>query len=33
MIDSKGLVCKSRLQELQHHKLDFAHDVGEKKGG
>nr|AIT70122.1 malic enzyme [Desmarestia viridis] len=27
MIDSKGLVCKSRLHELQHHKLNFAHDV------
>lgn len=29
MLDSKGLVCKSRLHELQHHKLKFAHDVGE----
>lgn len=25
-VDSKGLVCKSRTG-LQHHKLDFAHDV------
>jgi len=30
MLDSKGLVCKSRLHELQHHKIDFAHDEGEK---
>nr|AIT70137.1 malic enzyme [Saccharina japonica] len=27
MLDSKGLVCESRLHELQHHKLKFAHDV------
>lgn len=27
MLDSKGLVCKSRLQQLQHHKLAFAHDI------
>ncbi|KAG1657236.1 hypothetical protein FOA52_000439 [Chlamydomonas sp. UWO 241] len=26
-VDSKGLVCKSRLEGLQHHKLPFAHDV------
>lgn len=25
-IDSKGLVCAARRQELQHHKLPFAHD-------
>jgi hypothetical protein len=25
-IDSKGLVYAARLQELQHHKLPFAHD-------
>ncbi|CAM6112028.1 unnamed protein product [Calypogeia fissa] len=25
-VDSKGLVCKSRT-DLQHHKLDFAHDM------
>lgn len=29
MIDSKGLVCKSRLRELQHHKVNFAHDTGD----
>lgn len=29
MLDSKGLVCKSRLHELQHHKINFAHDAGE----
>lgn len=28
MLDSKGLVCKSRLHELQHHKINFAHDAG-----
>lgn len=28
MLDSKGLVCKSRLHELQHHKINFAHDTG-----
>nr|AIT70132.1 malic enzyme [Colpomenia sinuosa] len=27
MLDSRGLVCKSRLHELQHHKVNFAHDV------
>nr|AIT70121.1 malic enzyme [Sargassum integerrimum] len=27
MVDSKGLVCLSRLEGLQHHKRDFAHDV------
>ncbi|CAM9994512.1 unnamed protein product [Ectocarpus sp. 6 AP-2014] len=27
MLDSKGLVCKSRLGELQHHKINFAHDA------
>lgn len=32
MVDSKGLVCLSRLGGLQHHKRDFAHDVGEMKG-
>ena len=26
-MDSKGLVCKSRLEGLQHHKIPFAHDV------
>ncbi len=26
-MDSKGLVCKSRLDGLQHHKIPFAHDV------
>eukprot|EP00798_Chlamydomonas_sp_ICE-L_P026825 gene26825-4419_t len=26
-IDSKGLVCKSRLAQLQHHKIPFAHDM------
>lgn len=31
MLDSKGLVCESRLHELQHHKLKFAHDVGETR--
>lgn len=31
MLDSKGLVCESRLHELQHHKLKFAHDVGEMR--
>lgn len=30
MLDSKGLVCKSRLHELQHHKINFAHEEGEK---
>lgn len=32
MVDSKGLVCLSRLEGLQHHKRDFAHDVGEMRG-
>ena len=32
MLDSKGLVCKSRLHELQHHKINFAHDEGETDG-
>ena len=27
MVDSKGLVTKTRLEELQHHKVPFAHDV------
>nr|AIT70131.1 malic enzyme [Dictyopteris undulata] len=27
MLDSKGLVCKARASDLQHHKLPFAHDV------
>lgn len=31
MIDSKGLVCKSRLRELQHHKVNFAHDIGDNE--
>ena len=26
-VDSKGLVCKQREAQLQHHKLPFAHDV------
>lgn len=26
-MDSKGLVCHSRLDTLQHHKVPFAHDV------
>jgi len=26
LVDSKGLVVKSRLAELQHHKLAYAHD-------
>lgn len=29
-LDSKGLVCKSRLAELQHHKIPFAHVSGRK---
>lgn len=32
MVDSKGLVCLRRLEGLQHHKRNFAHDVGEMKG-
>nr|AIT70115.1 malic enzyme [Ishige okamurae] len=27
MLDSKGLVCKSRIGGLQHHKIPFAHAV------
>jgi len=27
MVDSQGLVCKARLDKLQHHKVNFAHDV------
>lgn len=27
MVLLQGLVCKSRWERLQHHKLDFAHDV------
>jgi len=27
LIDSKGLVVKSRLESLQHHKLAYAHDI------
>ncbi len=27
LIDSKGLVCKSRMSSLQEHKLHYAHDV------
>uniref|UniRef100_A0A7S2XYQ4 Malic enzyme n=1 Tax=Fibrocapsa japonica TaxID=94617 RepID=A0A7S2XYQ4_9STRA len=27
LVDSRGLVCKSRLEGLQHHKLNYAHDV------
>lgn len=30
-MDSKGLVCKSRLAELQPHKVPFAHDVPHQK--
>ena len=26
-MDSKGLVCRSRLEKLQDHKIPFAHDV------
>jgi len=26
-VDSKGLVCRSRLEGLQHHKRPFAHDA------
>eukprot|EP00283_Hemiselmis_rufescens_P003619 CAMPEP_0173425736 /NCGR_PEP_ID=MMETSP1357-20121228/5378_1 /TAXON_ID=77926 /ORGANISM="Hemiselmis rufescens, Strain PCC563" /LENGTH=239 /DNA_ID=CAMNT_0014389247 /DNA_START=147 /DNA_END=866 /DNA_ORIENTATION=- len=26
LVDSKGLVIKSRLSELQHHKLNYAHE-------
>lgn len=26
-VDSKGLVCRSRLEGLQHHKVPFAHDI------
>ncbi|GMH78266.1 hypothetical protein TL16_g07731 [Triparma laevis f. inornata] len=29
LVDSKGLVSKSRTSELAHHKLPYAHDVGE----
>ncbi|CAB9529474.1 NADP-dependent malic enzyme [Seminavis robusta] len=31
LVDSKGLVTKSRLESLQHHKLNFAHDVADCK--
>uniref|UniRef100_A0A7S2L0D0 Malic enzyme n=2 Tax=Leptocylindrus danicus TaxID=163516 RepID=A0A7S2L0D0_9STRA len=27
LVDSKGLVTKARLASLQHHKLNFAHDI------
>ncbi len=27
LIDSKGLVCKSRMSSLQEHKVHYAHDV------
>jgi malate dehydrogenase (oxaloacetate-decarboxylating)(NADP+) len=27
LVDSRGLVTKSRLSELAHHKINFAHDV------
>ncbi|KDO34826.1 hypothetical protein SPRG_00887 [Saprolegnia parasitica CBS 223.65] len=27
LVDSKGLVVASRLEELQHHKINYAHDV------
>lgn len=27
LVDSKGLVTKARLAELQHHKVKFAHDA------
>jgi len=29
LVDSKGLVTKSRLAGLQHHKVKYAHDVKE----
>ncbi|GMH92443.1 hypothetical protein TrST_g1894 [Triparma strigata] len=31
LVDSKGLVSKSRTDDLAHHKLPYAHDVGEAK--
>ena len=27
LVDSRGLVTKARMSELQHHKIPFAHDV------
>ena len=26
-VDSKGLITKARFSSLQHHKLDYAHDI------
>ncbi|EKX55125.1 hypothetical protein GUITHDRAFT_91319 [Guillardia theta CCMP2712] len=31
LVDSKGLVVKSRREELQHHKLNYAHEHGKIK--
>jgi malate dehydrogenase (oxaloacetate-decarboxylating)(NADP+) len=31
LVDSQGLLTKNRLQTLQHHKIDFAHDVDDCK--
>jgi malate dehydrogenase (oxaloacetate-decarboxylating)(NADP+) len=31
LVDSKGLVTKNRLESLQHHKINFAHDVKDCK--
>ena len=29
MMDSKGLVTKSRISSLQHHKIPFAQEIDE----
>ena len=29
LVDSKGLVTKNRMATLQHHKINFAHDVAD----